>query len=132
MTESTMQLKKTDHQDVAWHIATGAEGLFLWVHLVVEQLLLAVWNEHTVQASREKLNKIPTELDDYYEQLMSSVAKSYIDKVMMHRILLLALEKPDGFEMGAISFSWIDELEYPLGGLLDPDFPTVQYRVFYR
>jgi hypothetical protein len=51
-------------------IIENAQGVFMWVRLVVEELVVAVWEGDSVQELKMLLSTIPTELEDLYVRVV--------------------------------------------------------------
>ncbi|KAF2639068.1 hypothetical protein P280DRAFT_403931, partial [Massarina eburnea CBS 473.64] len=55
----------------------AAQGVFLWVHLVVRSLVCEVENAASISDLRRELTKLPTELDSLYSHIFNSIDKHY-------------------------------------------------------
>lgn len=53
-------------------IVESARGVFLWVFLVVSSLQEGLTNGESMTRLRTRLNELPTELDDYFKQILLS------------------------------------------------------------
>ena len=76
-------------------VVTKAEGVFLWVHLVVESLIRGVQNKDRLQTLQERLDKIPSELPDYFAYMLNKVEDIYrVDAAKIYQIMLNTTEQP--------------------------------------
>lgn len=62
-------------------IGEKAQGVFLWVRLAVRSLRDGITNEDPVSILHERLKAIPSDLEDFFEQILSSV-----DEIYRHRM----------------------------------------------
>lgn len=51
-------------------IVQNARGVFLWVYLVVDSLQEGLTNGDSMARLKTRLNELPTELDDYFKQIL--------------------------------------------------------------
>jgi len=58
-------------------IAQKAEGVFLWVMLVVRSLLNGLMNRDGVVILQERLYSIPSDLEEFYDFMLSSIEPRY-------------------------------------------------------
>jgi hypothetical protein len=66
-TRDTMYLR--DQQHLAKHIVARAEGVFLWVCLVVQSLRMGSMNCDTVDEIHHRLSRLPSDLGDFYQTM---------------------------------------------------------------
>jgi hypothetical protein len=59
-------------------VVEKAEGVFLWVKIVVNSLLLGLTNEDHIEILRERLGLMPPELIPLYRHLMSLIDEVYL------------------------------------------------------
>lgn len=111
-----------DIEAVVDDIVSGSQGIFLWAHLVLDNILQGVRQRDSITTLRAKVQEYPADLDSLYDKLREPIEKSPIDRNRANRMLLLALHAPDKFCLPAIAFSWI--LDDSKTGLLNPEFPT--------
>ena len=88
-------------------ITERAEGVFLWVFLVARQLRDGLINHDTASDLRKRLDEIPTDLGEFFKQILSSVDTFYHE--MMARTLQVALAAEGA--LPTIVYALID-LEY--------------------
>ncbi|PYH47646.1 uncharacterized protein BP01DRAFT_354850 [Aspergillus saccharolyticus JOP 1030-1] len=58
-------------------ITSKAAGVFLWVRLVVRDLIEALQDGDNVAALSQKLDDIPADLDEYFRRMMDSIPPRY-------------------------------------------------------
>ncbi|KAJ3538693.1 hypothetical protein NM208_g5796 [Fusarium decemcellulare] len=59
-------------------VARKAEGVFLWVRLVVKSLLVGMANGDEIRELRERLESIPSNLEAMFEKMLASMEPSYL------------------------------------------------------
>lgn len=100
-------------------ITYKAQGVFLWVRLVVHDLLQGIRDGDDIQYLHQKLEGIPTDLDEYLERLFSSISPQHRREASI--IIQIALYKERSFEtlhpLRLLDLSFIDESS--------PDFALV-------
>ncbi|KAF8860239.1 hypothetical protein BDZ45DRAFT_575436, partial [Acephala macrosclerotiorum] len=60
-------------------ISERAEGVFLWVHVVVKLLLKGVNNRDTIPQLWQRLRSFPRELNPLYNKLLSQIESCYLE-----------------------------------------------------
>lgn len=58
-------------------IQKRAQGVFLWVILVIRSLLRGLINSDTMTHLQGRLDELPTELEDYYQQILDRIEPRY-------------------------------------------------------
>jgi hypothetical protein len=91
-----------------------SEGVFLWTHLVVCSLLAGMMRHDTVQALEKKLEVIPRDINELYDQLLNSLEPD--DRERAAKMLLLTVHNPFPEPLNSVMYAWIDNLD-------DPQFP---------
>ncbi|KAH6637381.1 hypothetical protein C7974DRAFT_306701, partial [Boeremia exigua] len=59
--------------DIVNEITTKARGVFLWVHLVMRELSKGLRDGDGMRELRRRLEKIPSDLNDYFKRLMNTI-----------------------------------------------------------
>ena len=91
--------RKLHHEDegmcnyLSDEITTRAEGVFLWVYLVVKSLLRGMLNDDTTRILCRRLEEYPTSLDEYFQRMLDRVDSVY--RVESARLMLLAFSAQD-------------------------------------
>ncbi len=58
-------------------VTNRAQGVFLWVYLVVRELLDGLTYNDSVQMMRQRLNKFPKDLEDFFQHMIESIPPLY-------------------------------------------------------
>ena len=92
-------------------LISKAAGVFLWVRLVVKQLLRGLRDGDGIYALSQMVEEIPADLDDYFMRLMESIEPH--NRKEASELLQLALYEEDEFvtlhSNSLLDFSFIDE-----------------------
>lgn len=62
-------------------ISDAADGVFLWVYLVVRQLLDGLSSNDDIPTLRRRLRALPRDLNDYFDRMLKSIEDVYLDEV---------------------------------------------------
>lgn len=97
----------SEYADVVQQVATHAKGVFLWVILVVRNLVEGFRNKDAVRLIRDRLEKFPKDLQKFFEHMLNSIpdiyrkltARTFQTAASSQRPLLLLL------------YSFLDEME---------------------
>lgn len=76
-------------RELVTQIREKAQGVFLWVFLVVRSLLRGLSKFDNIQTLQQRVEEFPSELESYYETILTNVEKIYRPLTM--RLLQLAL-----------------------------------------
>ena len=88
-------------------ICQRARGVFLWVYLVVRNLLQGFTNGDTLKFLRARLELFPEDLEEFFRHMIDGVPSIYLQNTaQMFEIVKMAPEP-----QSAIAFSFIDEIE---------------------
>lgn len=66
-------------QQIIEDVVGKAEGVFLWVVLVVHSLLKGVHNGDDIRELKHRLEVVPSDLSDLFEQMLSKLDPSYLE-----------------------------------------------------
>lgn len=91
--------------DLIEDIAERAQGVFLWVRLVVHSLRDGIVNGDPVSILHERLRAIPTDLEDFFKHILESVEGVYQSR--MARTFLAALRTRD--PLTALHYYFLDQ-----------------------
>jgi hypothetical protein len=110
-------------QSLVNDITSGAQGVFLWAHLVLHSVLLSIQNRSTISYIQNKIQQYPFKLDKLYDKLREHLEEDPQNKRKADQMLLLAVHCP--YDLYAIAFDWLDEE----GGLTlaDHHFPSAEH-----
>ncbi|KAE8447855.1 hypothetical protein EG329_010084 [Mollisiaceae sp. DMI_Dod_QoI] len=67
----------TRYKDLIDEIVIRAEGVFLWVYLVVRSLLRGLTNEDDIETLQLRLHKLPADLEQYFNQMLTTIEDVY-------------------------------------------------------
>lgn len=97
--------------EIATEIVQMADGVFLWVRLVVRSLLDGVRHRSSLSVLKRKLHMIPRGLDSLFDKLINNIDPS--DRELSDKMLILAASHGP---LNALAYSWFEDLK-------DLDFP---------
>jgi hypothetical protein len=80
--------------DLVHDVGEKAQGVFLWVRLAVRSLRDGITNCDPVSLLHERLRAIPSDLGDFFEQILSSVDKIYRTRLANTFIATLRSDGP--------------------------------------
>ncbi|KAJ5736469.1 uncharacterized protein N7483_001594 [Penicillium malachiteum] len=114
-------LLRSDQQaaeNLIYTIAYKAQGVFLWVRLVVQDFLKGIRDGDSIHTLYTKLEEMPVDLEEYFKRLISSIDPQHMREASI--ILQIALHEETNFAnlhpLRLIDLSFIDEpsLDSPL------------------
>ncbi|CAI7678929.1 unnamed protein product [Penicillium pancosmium] len=92
-------------------VVEKAEGVFLWVRLVVRDLLKGVRDGDSIDTVQRKLNETPPDLNEYFKRLFFSIGPEHMQEAST--ILQIALHEEDHFvslhPLRLLDLSFIEE-----------------------
>lgn len=103
-------------------VVEQSQGVFLWAHLVLENLLQGIRQRDSLEVLEAKVLEAPSDINALYDKLREPIEKSKIDRTISNRMLLLAARNPFNADLSAMALSWLGD--EPHHGLLDPNFPA--------
>lgn len=87
-----LELEKQDRggaNQLAAQIQKKADGVFLWVYLVVRSLLRGLANSDTMTDLQFRLDELPAELEKYFELMLSTIEPIYRPRTaLVFRVML--------------------------------------------
>ena len=99
-------------EDIIRAIADKAEGVFLWVRLVVRDLLKGIRDGDSVGILLNSLEEIPSDLDDYFRRLFWLIDRQHMREASI--LLQVALYEEHDFSpahpLRLLDLSFIDEV----------------------
>jgi len=90
--DASTDIERNSFDDLIRDIGERAQGVFLWVRLVVRSLRNGIINEDPVSILQERLRAIPSDLEDFFEQMILSVESIYRSR--MASTFLAAIRSP--------------------------------------
>lgn len=106
---------ETEREHLVQAILDKANGIFLWVALVVKSLREQLEEGHELLALKRELDILPDELEALFEYLLKSIRKSV--RTRAYQTFAMILESmPSRFYISLFSYSFLGEYE------IDPEF----------
>lgn len=94
-------------EDLVTQITTRAQGVFLWVYLVVRSLTRGLINADTIRDLQRRVDEVPEQLEDFFERILSSIDPFYMSRTA--RIFLVLAHARSSLPL--ISFYFLDQDE---------------------
>ena len=105
-------------QDLAQEIADKAQGVFLWVRLVVKSLLTGLGNADRIIDLRRRLRDFPETLEEYFGHMIASVEPIYREQTA--QAFKYALEAREPLHLMTYSFLDEEDLDHVVAAPLNP------------
>ncbi|KAF4545181.1 Small s protein [Lasiodiplodia theobromae] len=102
-----LQVQQNSRNHFVEEIVSRANGVFLWVHLVVHSLLDGLRNEDRLSDLERRLQLLPTSLEGYFQHMWESLGGAYQRQAAETFSIKLAAERP----LTLMTFSMLDEEE---------------------
>ncbi|KAK6849217.1 hypothetical protein PG995_013050 [Apiospora arundinis] len=95
-TDICRQLQGSDsgYSDIAEQVTLRAQGVFLWVFLVVRSLLDGATHDDRIADMRRRLDALPDDLDDFFRDMLDRVPKAYRAQSAMTFTVAIAAARP--------------------------------------
>lgn len=113
-------VQKQHYEEIVQEITNRAQGVFLWVRLVVHSLRDGFFNRDPISLLRKRLEELPTDLEVFFEHILSSVQPIYSER--MARTFLTTLAAPG---LRVIHYFYLDEEDPYFGWTLSFSPPGV-------
>ena len=94
---TALEQQEHEHADLVTELTETAQGVFLWVSLIVKELLNGLQNEDTMNDLQRRLKTIPPSLDDYFRRMFEGLDPFYQKKASQIFLLLLHCHKRTAF-----------------------------------
>jgi hypothetical protein len=94
-----------EYQELAEYIRKEAHGVFLWVYLVVLNILDGIENADRMSDLKRKLKKVPTDLKSLFTHILNSVEPDYHEQQAQMLQIACQAEEP----LNPIAYSFLDE-----------------------
>ncbi|KAI1466139.1 uncharacterized protein F4812DRAFT_452049 [Daldinia caldariorum] len=95
-------------------ITSRAQGVFLWVYLVVKSMIRGLVNADSMRDLHRRLDDLPQQLEDFFDRILASIDDFYKTRTSRVFLVLAHSRTP----MSLISFYFLDREE---GLPFDPD-----------
>ncbi|KAI9686895.1 MAG: hypothetical protein M1822_002648 [Bathelium mastoideum] len=82
------------HNALISEITDKAQGVFLWVFLVVRSLISGLTSGDTISVLRRRLEQIPAELSDVFRRMLNDVDEIYRHKTVQYLQVALVARQP--------------------------------------
>ena len=101
-----LQSREPGSSDLVDQIVQNAQGVFLWVRIVVSNLLRGISNDDNLSDLHKRLQSLPTTLTAYYQHMFDNIDDFYREETS--EILLICLE---GIQPLSLLAFWFYERE---------------------
>ncbi|KAI0546707.1 hypothetical protein F4679DRAFT_556750 [Xylaria curta] len=91
-------------EDLVTQITARAQGVFLWVYLVVRSLTKGLVNADTIRDLQRRVNEIPQKLEEFFDRILDSIDPFYMSRTA--KILLVLAHARSSLSL--ISFYFLD------------------------
>ena len=88
-------------------IVSRAQGVFLWVFLVVRSLIEGLTNADRITDLERRLRSLPTDLEAYFRHMLENIEDVYVQQTVQTFHIALQAVKP----LNLMTYAMIDELE---------------------
>lgn len=101
------ELESTDRlcTSIAEDITRRAQGVFLWVYLVVESLIKGLRNGDNVLELRRRLDRIPDGLEDYFRHMIKTIEEPYRQESIRYFKIAVAALQP----LPVLAYKFLEE-----------------------
>ncbi|KAF2795864.1 hypothetical protein K505DRAFT_373641 [Melanomma pulvis-pyrius CBS 109.77] len=97
----------TRYQALVEEIVQKADGIFLWVFLIVRSLLQGLVNCDRISELQRRIRLLPSKLEEYFLQMLTSTDETYYDRAAESFDIALRASQP----LSLMAYSYIDEEE---------------------
>lgn len=109
------------------HVVDNAEGVFIWVILILQSLFNGLRNEDSMRDLLIRLKALPKEIDKLYDLILSRQDPIYYEQAcQLFRIMMVAR---DGLSLTTMSFAEKEQpallFSWPLENANDKSSPMV-------
>lgn len=92
-------------------IMNKADGVFLWVALVVKSLREGLENGMTCSDLTQEVDVLPEQLESLYKHILASLGKSARRKAYQTFAMVMELKKHENYRMSILAYSFFEEYE---------------------
>ena len=82
------------YEDLIQEVSTQARGVFLWVYLVVKDLLEGLTYNYSVQTMLQRLHQFPEDLEDFFMHMIECIPPLYRRQAARTFIITMAAPEP--------------------------------------
>ncbi|KAI8947879.1 hypothetical protein F4801DRAFT_604999 [Xylaria longipes] len=94
-------------EDLVTQITTRAQGVFLWVYLVVRSLTKGLVNADTIRDLQRRVDEVPQQLEQFFDRILGSIDPFYVSRTA--KIFLVLAHARSSLPL--ISFYFLDRDE---------------------
>ncbi|KAH6678076.1 hypothetical protein B0J14DRAFT_687940 [Halenospora varia] len=106
-------------------IGEAAQGVFLWVELVVKSLLNGLSNQDRVEHLSKRLKQLPRGLEDLYTHIVTNIDNVYQEEASrLYQLIAVAIEQPGDWKPAETLSVLSVYLAMHEESFLDPKFNT--------
>ncbi|KAE9373908.1 hypothetical protein N431DRAFT_374559 [Stipitochalara longipes BDJ] len=102
-----LSLRDPAYANLVEEVVRKAQGVFLWVFLVVRDLLEGLTYNDTIKTMRLRLDRFPEDLDTFFKHIFDSIPKVY--RVQSARTFQVAMSRDEPLLL--MTYSFIDDVE---------------------
>lgn len=88
-------------------VSRQAQGVFLWVYLVVRDLLEGLTHGDTMRTLRQRLRAFPQDLESYFQHMVDLIQPDYLRHTARVFEIATFVEKP----LSAVAYSFVGDVE---------------------
>lgn len=103
-------------------ITEKAQGIFLWVAVVVKRMRELIENGSKLTTLQQELDLLPQELDDLFKHILKSLSTSDRKRAYQTFAMLLKL-KPYDLELSLFSYTFLEDYDKDPGFAMQGTFP---------
>jgi len=92
--DDTQVIRKDVQQGLIDNILDKASGVFLWVKLVVQEIVIGLEDGDTDRELQERLDHLPPELEDLYQRIIVQISPQYWKDAFNYFQLLIHSRRP--------------------------------------
>lgn len=114
-----------EYNELTDQITAKAQGVFLWVFLVVRSLLRGLGKRDGIAVLKKRVDLLPKDLDQYFTRMLDNIEQTYRDETS--RLLLVATTASEPLPVVALDFLHLEKQDpgYAVRG----NFPPIYDRV---
>jgi hypothetical protein len=116
-----LQASDPRYQCLLEEIVDAAQGVFLWVFLVVRSLLRGLTNADTISELQKRLRVLPSDLEQFFRHILDTTEEIYQERAAQFFLIANQANGP----LSLMTYSFVDE-EDPDFALLLPFSPMAE------
>lgn len=97
-----LSLEDNGFEDLVQDIVHRAQGVFLWVYLVLDSLCDGLTNGDDVELLRARVRRIPSDLEDFFRLIINGIEEIYREK--MAKTFQVVLQASETLTLMGLSF----------------------------